>query len=185
MTNLSPTTDVTANADAQAASGEQLQLVTFALGNEEYGIDIMAVREIKVWTETTPLPNSPEFVRGVINLRGVIIPIFDLRDRFGQGKTQTTKTHVVIIIAVEERIVGILVDAVSDILTINTSEICPVPDTEAKQNAFLSGLITVNDNMIALIAPEQLFSRESIQAVENVSDAVAPALLESPDEASE
>lgn len=142
----------------EAPRGETMQLITFSLGEEEYGVDIMAVREIKVWTETTPLPNTPAYVRGVINLRGLIVPIFDLRARFGLGLTETTKTHVVIIVAVDSRTVGILVDAVSDIVTVSSGDIRPVPETEyGREHLFLRGLVTVDQQMVALIAPEKLF----------------------------
>lgn len=158
-------------ADTRPAAGEgagteaanTLQLVSFCLGEQTYAIDIMMVREIKVWTEATPLPNTPSFVRGVINLRGVIVPVFDLRERFGQGRTQTTRTHVVVVVSVDSRTLGILVDAVSDILTISRDSIRPVPDSDPMQeSAFLSGLVTVEDDMVALISPARLFSREVV-----------------------
>ncbi|SOD90243.1 chemotaxis protein CheW [Caenispirillum bisanense] len=143
-----------------------LQLVSFRLGEQTYAIDIMMVREIKVWTEATPLPNTPSFVRGVINLRGLIVPVFDLRDRFGQGRTETTRTHVVVVVSVEGRTLGILVDAVSDILTVPRDGIRPVPDADpGHESAFLSGLVTVGEEMVALIAPARLFSREVVTGV--------------------
>ena len=148
---------------ASTAPGDPLQLISFCLGDQTYGVDIMAVREIKVWTDTTPLPNTPPFVRGVINLRGVIVPVFDLRERFGQGRTEVTKTHVVVVVTVDTRIIGILVDAVSDILTIPRDSVRPVPDADPSQDtAFLSGLITVDNTMVALISPARLFSREAV-----------------------
>lgn len=153
-------------APPEAGGGEPLQLVTFCLGSQTYGVDIMVVREIKVWTETTPLPNTPPFVRGVINLRGVIVPVFDLRERFGQGRTEVTKTHVVVVVAVDTRIVGILVDAVSDILTVPKDAVRPVPDGDHTQDAsFLSGLIAVGDSMVAMISPARLFSRDVVSGV--------------------
>jgi len=103
--------------------GEQLQFLTFTVNAEEYGVDIMTVREIKGWTEITHLPNSPEYMRGVMNLRGLIIPIFDLRARFKRELTEASVKHVVIILAVRERNIGILVDTVSDILTVNEGDI--------------------------------------------------------------
>src|SRR6195256_5294560 len=79
------------------------QFVSFAIGDDQYGVDIMAVREIKGWAEITHLPNQPEFVRGVLNLRGVIVPIIDLRCRFGQGRTEATPLHVIIIVQIEHQ----------------------------------------------------------------------------------
>lgn len=145
-----------------AKSGFSRQFITFRIRNEEYAIDIMAVREIKGWTETTTLPNQPEFIRGVLNLRGTIVPVFDLRCRFGMGLTDATATHVVIIVSVLDRIVGLLVDAVSDILTVSSSEIRPVPDLDRTVSAeFLSGIISVNDSMVVLLSLEKLFAHRS------------------------
>ncbi|OFX14052.1 MAG: hypothetical protein A2516_04040 [Alphaproteobacteria bacterium RIFOXYD12_FULL_60_8] len=143
-----------------------MQLITFKIGNSLYGVDIMAVHEIRVWTETKSLPNTPAYVRGVINLRGVIVPIFDLRDRFGQGATQPTSKHVVIVVTVERRTIGLLVDSVSDILTINTTEIRPVPEGDAGSDyAFVLGLVAVEEDMVSLIAPGRLFSEQAINAI--------------------
>src|SRR5512146_2675058 len=84
------------------------QLISFAIGNEQYGVDIMAVREIKGWTEITPLPGQPDYVRGVLNLRGAIVPIVDLRCRFGDGVTQASPLHIVIIVHIRGALVGLL-----------------------------------------------------------------------------
>jgi purine-binding chemotaxis protein CheW len=101
-------------ADDQAWS----QYVTFTVDRRIYGIEITEVREIKGWSEPTELPNSPYAMRGVQNLRGVIVPIFDLRAQFGLGETDAREEHVVIIVTLGERLIGVLVDAVSDILTL-------------------------------------------------------------------
>ena len=146
-------------AEGDAPKSEPLQFITFTIGAEEYGIDIMAVREIKGWTETTIMPKSPSYVRGVINLRGIIIPIYDLRARFGQGLTETTKTHVIIIISVGTRIIGILVDAVSDILAVEVDAIRPPPDMEQKgEDWFVDGLVALGERMVTLVSLERLFS---------------------------
>lgn len=143
------------------ASGETRQFLTFAVDGEEYGVDIMTVREIKGWTETTRLPNSPEYLRGVMNLRGVIVPIFDLRNRFGKGITQADKNSVYIILAVGDRNVGILVDAVSDILTVNTSDVKSAPDMENRQDAnFINGLISLEQRMVVLLSIDKLFGED-------------------------
>ena len=146
---------------AIATEAQPRQFITFAIGAEEYGVDIMAVREIKGWTETTTLPQSPPHVRGVINLRGVIVPIYDLRARFGMGSTEPTRSHVVIIVAVRARVVGLLVDAVSDILTVEPSAVRPVPELDRRsEDAFLSGLVALNERMVTLISLEQLFEAD-------------------------
>src|SRR5690606_14036549 len=105
-----------------------LQLIAFPIGEQTYGVEITTVREIRAWDGATPLPNTREFVRGVINLRGTIVPIFDLRARFGDGQTSPTKNHVVVVMSVGDKRVGILVDAVCDILTISRDGIHNVPD---------------------------------------------------------
>src|SRR5207237_6579916 len=103
------------------------QVISFAIGDDQYGVDIMAVREIKGWSEITHLPKQPEYVRGVLNLRGVIVPIIDLRCRFGQGMTEATALHVIIIVQIEHQLVGLLADRVSDIISIDTAKIKSVP----------------------------------------------------------
>jgi len=153
------------DTDHDVESGMMVQFVSFKVDDSEYGIDIMAVREIQGWVKVTTLPNTPEYVRGVLNLRGTIVPIFDLRCRFGNGRTDATTLHVVIIVAVGERTMGLLVDAVSDILTINTEEILPVPEIEARgDQRFLTGLITVQERMVAILEIERLFDIEDLVA---------------------
>ncbi len=118
-------------AAAAQAAGPAHQFITCTLGQAEYGIDIMAVRELKGWTDTTTLPHAPTWIRGVINLRGSIVPILDLRARFGLGTTEPTPRHVVVIIQSGSRTAGLLVDAVSDIISIFAGDIRPVPDVGA------------------------------------------------------
>lgn len=155
--------------------GPTVQLITFTIGEEEYGVDIMAVREIRAWTETTVLPNTPKYVRGVINLRGTIVPIFDLRARFGMGETDPTKTHVVIVVGVNGRTIGILVDTVSDILTVAEQEVRAVPEMELTvDGAFLNGLITVQDRMVALIQLDRLFEAPALAAAGAKAESLAP-----------
>lgn len=146
------------------AAGLTQQYLTFTIGDEEYGVDIMTVREVKGWSETTRLPNTPAFMRGVLNLRGVVIPIFDLRMRFGGDATQATDKHVIVILAVGERIAGVLVDTVSDILTANIDEIKEAPSSESKvDQRFVHGLIAVQERMVVLLDMEKLFDAELIE----------------------
>ena len=145
---------------SSAASSPTLQFISFRIGEEEYAIDIMAVREIKGWTDTTTLPNQPDYLLGVLNLRGTIVPIYDLRCRFGMGLTKATPSHVVIIASVLDRTVGLLVDAVSDILTVNASEIRPVPEMDrSAEIEFLNGIISIGDSMVVLLSLQSLFSQ--------------------------
>lgn len=152
--------------DATAQKGEARQFLTFTVENEEYGVDIMTVREIKGWTETTRLPGSPEFLRGVMNLRGLIIPIFDLRTRFHRGLTEATAKHVVIILAVGERNIGVLVDAVSDILDAGIDQIKAAPASGTTIDAdFISGLISLQDRMVVLLDVNHLFDTHAVDKI--------------------
>src|SRR3954451_3230176 len=136
------------------------QVISFAIGDDQYGVDIMAVREIKGWSEITHLPKQPEYVRGVLNLRGVIVPIIDLRCRFGQGMTEATPLHVIIIVQIEHQLVGLLADRVSDIISIDTAKIKSVPKVaQSARLDFLSGIVTVENSMIALIELSNLISQ--------------------------
>jgi purine-binding chemotaxis protein CheW len=144
------------------AQSNTVQVISFAVDNDHYGVDIMAVREIKGWSEITHLPRQPEYVRGVLNLRGVMVPIVDLRCRFGQGKTNATPIHVVIIVQTETRLVGLLADRVSDIVSFESSRIQPLPKIgRSMRSDFLSGLVTVDDAMIALINLNHLLALSS------------------------
>ncbi len=142
-----------------AAAAGQTQFVSFAIGNDQYGVDIMAVREIKGWTDITHLPKQPDYVRGVLDLRGAIVPIVDLRCRFGQGLTETTPLHIVIIVQIDGRQVGLIGDRVLDIVSVDAAEIKQVPDTGGTDAAnFLAGIVTLENVLIALIDLENLLS---------------------------
>ena len=149
MSNATAVPAESASADANTSSS---QFISFAIGDDQYGVDIMAVREIKGWTAITHLPRQPDYVRGVLNLRGVIVPIVDLRCRFSQGLTEATPLHIVIIVQIAAKGVGLLADRVLDIVSLDASEIKPVPRVaQAQRLNFLSGLATVEGAMIALI----------------------------------
>jgi len=146
--------------DAQAASS---QFISFAIGDDQYGVDIMAVREIKGWTAITHLPKQPDYVRGVLNLRGVIVPIVDLRCRFSQGMTEATPLHIVIIVQIGSKLIGLLADRVLDIVSLDATQIQPVPRVvQSARLDFLSGIVTVDDAMIALIDLPNLLSVNSM-----------------------
>src|SRR5437016_13137236 len=107
------------STDRGVSSDEsRTELISFAIGDEQYGVDIMAVREIKEWSNVTPLPNQPDYMRGVLNLRGAIVPILDLRSRFGQGLTAATPMHIVLIVQIAGRPIGLLADRVLDIVSL-------------------------------------------------------------------
>lgn len=132
-------------------SQNTLQLIAFSIDEQIYGVEITTVREIRAWNGATPLPNTREYVVGVINLRGTIVPIFDLRARFGDGKTNPTKNHVVVVMSVGEKWIGILVDAVSDILTVSKDDIHNVPEGNSNDTELLNGIVTHDNRMVGLI----------------------------------
>jgi purine-binding chemotaxis protein CheW len=159
-----------ANPNGSAASG-RVETISFSIGDEQYGVDIMAVREIKGWSEITHLPKQPDYVRGVLNLRGVMVPIIDLRCRFGQGKTEATPLHVVIVVQADSRLVGLLADRVLDILSFEATQIQPVPQIARSSRVdFLSGLVTIDGIMIALVdLPNLLTERPGDDAADPVA----------------
>ncbi|MCC6949336.1 MAG: chemotaxis protein CheW [Bradyrhizobiaceae bacterium] len=148
-----------ATAATAPGANELTQFISFAIGDDQYGVDIMAVREIKGWSEVSNLPKQPEYVRGVLNLRGVIVPIIDLRRRFGQGHTEATPSHIVIIVQIGARLIGLLADRVLDIVSLDASKIQPVPRiSNSSRIDFLSGLVTVDGALIALIDLQNLLA---------------------------
>ena len=164
MINKRRITDYQDVADSVAApdDADMQQFVSFTVGEQDYCIDIMAVREIRAWTGVTGLPNSPSYIRGVINLRGTIVPVIDLRMRFGQGLTETTPGHVVVIVAIGGTQNGLLVDGVSDIITVHGKDIAPIPEMEGEdRNPYFHGLITGQEKLLALIALEQLITQRT------------------------
>jgi purine-binding chemotaxis protein CheW len=142
---------------AEARSSDAVEFISFSIGEDQYGVEITAVREIKGWSKITHLPNQPDYMRGVLNLRGTMVPIVDLRCRFGEGLTEETPIHVVIVVQIGERLVGILADRVLDIVSIDAKKIQPVPNVANEGQArLLSGLTTIGDSMLALIRLENL-----------------------------
>ena len=158
--------DTTAGVNQNA-----IQLIAFSIDEQIYGVEITTVREIRAWNGATPLPNTREYVRGVINLRGIIVPIFDLRARFGMGLTTTSVMHVIIIVASGDRTLGLLVDTVSDIITVGQSEIRPVPEMGVNSGEqYLGGLVALEDRMVTLVSLVGLFGRDPADANPRGSD---------------
>ncbi|TAE33087.1 MAG: purine-binding chemotaxis protein CheW [Alphaproteobacteria bacterium] len=139
---------------------EHSQFLIFSVNYEEYGVDIMTVREIRGWSDATRLPNTPEYVRGVMNLRGVIVPIFDLRARFTGILTEMTPKHVLIVLMAGERMVSILADTVSDIITANSEDMKCAPDmVTTVEQRYITGLIAVDQRMIVVLNMEKLLGK--------------------------
>ena len=136
------------------------QYLTFMLAGEEYGVDILRVQEIKGWDKPTAIPNTPSYLEGVINLRGAVVPIIDLRQRFELERAQYDKTTVVIVLRVQgekERTMGFVVDAVSDVYNVPTEAIRETPDFGVGvRTDFVKGIAMVNDRMLILLDIEQL-----------------------------
>lgn len=151
------------------------QYLTFTLANEEYGVDILRVQEIKGWTPVTQIPNAPAFLKGVLNLRGTIVPIVDLRKRFNLEAVEYTPTTVVIVLSLiangRERTFGIVVDAVSDVLNIAAADIRPKPDFGTVVDAdFVSGLATVDDQMVMLLDIDRLLRQEDMDSITTITE---------------
>ena len=152
---------------AEEAGGEFL---TFRLGAEEYGIEILKVQEIRGWEVPTAIAGTPEFIKGVINLRGTIVPIVDLRLKFGLEKTSYDEFTVVIILSVARRVVGIVVDAVSDVITLSPQQIRPAPEFGAALDTrFITGLGTVDERMLILADIERLMTSRDMQLVDRAT----------------
>lgn len=136
------------------------EYLAFTLGNEEYGIDILKVQEIRGYDTVTRIANSPEFVKGVINLRGIIVPIIDMRIKFCLGEPTYNEFTVVIILNIGTKVMGIVVDSVSDVITLSPKQVKPAPDmgSTALNNEYLVGLGTLDERMLILIDIETLMS---------------------------
>lgn len=142
-------------AHAQDSRGQEL--ISFRIGAQEFCVDIMAVREIRGWTEATPLPQSPSYVRGVINLRGAVLPIVDLSARLGLGDTEPSVRNVIIVVRIGPRLVGLLVDAVSEILTATADIIQPTPDVACDAvKTFIKGILAFDGRMISWVLLDRL-----------------------------
>ena len=128
------------------------ELISFRIGEQEFCVDIMAVREIRGWTPATPVPHRPRFVRGVINLLGAVLPVVGLADRLGLGTAVETARHVIIVVQIGSKVVGLLVDAVCDILSTADHVVQKTPDLAGDQmQSFVKGLIALEGRMISLI----------------------------------
>ena len=149
---------MTSMATAEVTTGSSTaprQFVVFYLGEREYAVDILAVREIRGWTEVTAIPNAPPAVLGVVNLRGTIVPILDLRVCFAQEATTPNRSHVVIILQIGEQLMGLLVDGVSDILTVRASDIQPTPSLQGAGLAVVPELVTIDKRIVGVLALER------------------------------
>ena len=141
---------------------DALELISFCIGDQEFCLDIMAVREIRGWTVATPLPHSPPYVRGVINLRGAVLPILDLKARLGLGVAEPSARSVIIVVHIGKRLVGLLVDGVSEILAAERASVQPTPNVGCDSvGQFVRGIIAMEGRMISWIALDEILPDET------------------------
>lgn len=155
-----------------AAEAENREFLVFSLGEEEYAIDILKVQEIRGYENVTRIANAPDFIKGVTNLRGVIVPIVDLRIKFHLENVEYGGQTVVIVVNVADRIVGIVVDGVSDVMTLTPEQIKPAPEFGVTLSSdFLSGLGSLDDRMLVLVDIDKLLTSEEMALVDSTSNA--------------
>ncbi len=159
-------------ASAQKGSDNTIQYLSFVLGKEEYGVDILRVQEIRSWEPVSRVPNVPAYEKGVVNLRGAIVPIIDLRERFALSKVEYTPLTVVVVLQTgngnSTRIMGVVVDSVSDVISIEKNEIQGAPDFGTKvSNEFINGLVSVSERMVMLLDVDKLLTIENMEQPEN------------------
>ena len=146
------------------------EFLIFTLGNEEYGIDILKVQEIRGYDQVTRIANTPDFIKGVTNLRGVIVPIIDLRVKFAQQGVSYDENTVVIVLNFGQRVVGIVVDGVSDVLSLTAEQIRSAPEFAVTlATEYLTGLGALGERMLILVDIEKLLSSEEMALVDNVA----------------
>jgi len=154
-----------------AAEAENREFLVFSLGDEEYALDILKVQEIRGYENVTRIANAPDFIKGVTNLRGVIVPIVDLRIKFHLDNVEYGGQTVVIVVNVADRIVGIVVDGVSDVMTLTPDQIKPAPEFGVTLSSdFLSGLGSLDDRMLVLVDIDKLLTSEEMALVDSTSN---------------
>lgn len=154
-----------------SAEASNQEFLVFSLGDEEYAIDILKVQEIRGYENVTRIANAPDFIKGVTNLRGVIVPIVDLRIKFHLDQVEYGGQTVVIVVNVADRVVGIVVDGVSDVMTLTPEQIKPAPEFGVTLSSdFLSGLGSLDDRMLVLVDIDKLLTSEEMALVEKAAD---------------
>jgi purine-binding chemotaxis protein CheW len=158
------------NKPNDAHDGNGSEYLAFTLGSEEYGIDILKVQEIRGYEAVTRIANAPEFIKGVINLRGIIIPVVDMRIKFNLGTPTYDQFTVVIILNIGGRIMGMVVDSVSDVTTLAPDQIKPAPEMGSAFNSdYLTGLGTVDERMLILIDIDKLMSSSEMGLMDRLA----------------
>ncbi|MCF6202625.1 MAG: chemotaxis protein CheW [Methylococcaceae bacterium] len=157
------------NEEAEEKKIENLvQFLSFTLGDEEYGVDILSVQEIRSWEPVSRIPNVPDYEKGVVNLRGAIVPIIDLRERFGLGHLEYSPLTVVVVLQMQTkegqaRVMGVVVDSVSDVIDVDKKTIQDAPNFGTKVSTeFINGLASVNDRMVMILDVEKLLKLDDL-----------------------
>ena len=167
MTGMSNVTKLAGEPSGQ-------EFLVFTLGDEEYGIDILKVQEIRGYDQVTRIANTPEFIKGVTNLRGVIVPIVDLRVKFSQGDVEYNDNTVVIVLNLGQRVVGIVVDGVSDVLSLTSDQIRPAPEFAVTLSTeYLTGLGALGERMLILVNIEKLLNSDEMALLDIAANHVA------------
>jgi purine-binding chemotaxis protein CheW len=167
MTGMSNVTKLAGEPSGQ-------EFLVFTLGDEEYGIDILKVQEIRGYDQVTRIANTPEFIKGVTNLRGVIVPIVDLRVKFSQGDVDYDDNSVVIVLNLGQRVVGIVVDGVSDVLSLTADQIRPAPEFAVTLSTeYLTGLGALGERMLILVNIEKLLNSDEMALLDIAATHVA------------
>lgn len=162
------TTQGTGDTSGSDTTGNEF--LAFTLGKEEYGIDILKVQEIRGYEAVTRIANAPEFVKGVVNLRGIIVPIVDMRIKFHLGEPTYDQFTVVIILNISGRVVGMVVDSVSDVITLTAEQIKPAPEMGTAFNTdYLIGLGTLDERMLILIDIDKLMSSAEMGLIDKIA----------------
>lgn len=153
----------------QEVQSKQAEVLSFKLGNEEYAISILAVQEIRGYEAVTRIANAPDYLKGVINLRGIIVPVVDMRIRFQVGTATYDQFTVVIILNIGQHIIGMVVDSVSDVVTLDADQVKPAPDMGSSVDTdYLYGLGTVGDRMLILLDIDKLMRSEEMGLIETL-----------------
>ncbi len=139
------------------------QFLSFMLGDESYGVDILRVQEIKGYTAVTHIPNTPAFIKGVLNLRGTIVPIIDLRTKFGMPSAEPTPFTVIVVVVVRDKVMGLVVDSVSDVLDIDPKEVQPAPQFGGNvDTSFLQSMAKVGDRLVAMLDIDRVLADQDV-----------------------
>jgi purine-binding chemotaxis protein CheW len=170
MNMISDAAHVARHEAARAAAAAGGEFLTFRLGAEEYGIDILKVQEIRSYEQPTRIANAPSFIKGVVNLRGVIVPIVDLRIKLNCETVEYNSFTVVIVLNVKGRVVGAVVDSVSDVLELGSGTIKPAPEMHTSvDTSFITGIGSVNDRMLILMDIEGLMTSADMGLINSAS----------------